>query len=165
MQVVLPPPVCLPSEDRGPAPCSAPAEAAAEDVRGGGAGGPEEDWTSLAWPVAEVLEREEVVERDRWAGVDPSWGFLLLSSSLLSSSSGSLLTPELHSSLTLSLSLCRAMSASSSEHSGSVPGQSPVITTYRARPRASCSSRCWAPRCRSRCCRRCCVSGDCCTPA
>ena len=85
-----------------------------EDVLGGGGGGPEDDWTSLAWLVLLVLEREDVVDSDRWAGVEPSWGFLLLLSSRLSSSSGSLLSPELHSSLTLSLSLWRAMSASSS---------------------------------------------------
>ena len=133
MQVVLlppapPPPVpspfCLPSSDLSWPPWSAAAEATAEDVLGGGGGGPEDDWTSLAWLVLLVLEREDVVDSDRWAGVEPSWGFLLLLSSRLSSrlssSSGSLLSPELHSSLTLSLSLWRAMSASSSWQGKSV---------------------------------------------
>ena len=36
-----------------------------------------EDWTSLAAEVVEVEEREEVVERESWAGVDPRLGFLV----------------------------------------------------------------------------------------
>ena len=92
----------------------------AEEVLGGGAGGGpalslmsrSEDWTSLAWLGLEQLLRLLVVERLRWAGPWPRLGLLLALGlggleSLVTpaSSSASLLMPELHSSLTLSLSL------------------------------------------------------------
>ena len=89
MHVVLLPlaaaPPCLPRSDGPlvslvtlPLPLSPdPPEAeVAEEVRGGGAGGcalsRSEDWTSLAWPVAEQEDSDEVVESERWAGVEPS---------------------------------------------------------------------------------------------
>ena len=37
-----------------------------------------EDWTSLAAEVVEVEEREEVVDRESWAGVEPRLGFLVV---------------------------------------------------------------------------------------
>ena len=102
-------------------------------LRGGGCGGPpslSELWTSLAAEVVEVEEREEVVERERWAGVLPSTGLRALATGRRpeSSSSASLLgrvllwflapaahlIPLLSSSLTLSDSLWMARSASSS---------------------------------------------------
>ena len=36
-----------------------------------------EDWTSLAAEVVEVDEREEVVDNESWAGVEPKLGFLV----------------------------------------------------------------------------------------
>ena len=133
MHVVLlpPPPLCLPSSWPLPHPELAPLSPepeVAEDVRGGGAGGgPElsltslsEDWTSRAWLGLEQLLRLLVVERERWAGPEPRPGLARAlglggrRSLAAASSSASLLMPELHSSLTLSLSLCRAMSANSS---------------------------------------------------
>ena len=101
---------------------------AEEEVLGGGAGGVEEsrmsrseDWTSRAWLGFEQLLRLLVVDSERWAGPEPRPGLgrgLGLGgrrSPLAISSSASLLMPELHSSRTLSLSLCRAMSANSSK--------------------------------------------------
>ena len=38
-----------------------------------------EDWTSLAADVVEVEEREEVVDKESWAGVEPRLGFLVWS--------------------------------------------------------------------------------------
>ena len=90
-------------------------------LRGGGTGGPlgsrREDWTSLAWLVVDELDRVEVVDNDRWFGVDPSCpGFLPFCGGIFrsTSSSPSLLIPELPSSLRLSDSLLIAKSASSS---------------------------------------------------
>ena len=77
--------------------------------------------TSRAWLGLEQLLRLLVVERLRWAGPWPRLGLLRAlglggreSLVTATSSSASLLMPELHSSLTLSLSLWRAMSANSS---------------------------------------------------
>ena len=128
--VLLPPPalpsswpLTLPAPEPEPAPLS-PEPEVAEEVLGGGAGGvPEslaslsEDWTSLAWLGLEQLLRLEVVESERCAGPEPRPAFLgpgLGGRSPAVSSSASLRIPELHSSLTLSLSLWRAMSANSS---------------------------------------------------
>ena len=38
-----------------------------------------EDWTSLAADVVEVEEREEVVDKESWAGVETRLGFLVWS--------------------------------------------------------------------------------------
>lgn len=95
------------------------ASVTAEDVLGGGTGGwvsLREDCINLAWLV---VEQEERVEED------PSWVAPPTPPRLSSSqervpvrrggsSSPSLRTPELHSSRTLSDSLCPARSASSS---------------------------------------------------
>ena len=90
-------------------------------LRGGGTGGPlvslSDDWTSLAWLVVDELDKVEVVDNDRWFGVDPSCpGFLPFCGGIFRSmsSSPSLLIPELPSSLKLSDSLLIAKSASSS---------------------------------------------------
>ena len=37
-----------------------------------------EDWTSLAAEVVDVDDREEVVDKESWAGVEPRLGFLLV---------------------------------------------------------------------------------------